>query len=191
MEWTEKDKERLIALKNSVDSDDIKVKEQIKQILMENRYIAHVLNWDDLEEDCEIEDYFGEAILPYYMVPDTQTQDRNYLCYEVSYNEVGRYNNTKKVLQIIFYILVHQHDAIDRETGIARHDLLAALVQDEFNFTTRIGGGRLILVENKPSLTDTKYCTRTLVFEQVTDNNLVKTKNGIPAIINKQVQSHV
>lgn len=176
MLWTDADRQNLLDLKNAVDCDDIKVKEQIKQVLLNNRYIIHVLNNQELEDsDANPDDYFGVNILPYYLIAPTQTDTQNFICYEVSYEELDRYNSAFKKLRIVFYILCHQQDIIDDETGLARHDLLAALVQDQFNYTTYIGGGKIKLISDKPSVTDTNYATRTMTFEQYTDNNLVKS----------------
>lgn len=187
MEWTTDDRDRLLSFRDIIDCDDIKVKEQIKQVLKDNRYIAHVLNNKELEkQDAEPEDYFGVNILPYYMIPDAQHNTQNYLCYEVSYNELDRYNSSVKNLQIIFYILCHNNDIIDKETGIARHDLLAALVYDQFNYTNYFGR-KIKLISDKPNTTDNSYSSRALIFEQITDNNLVKTKNNTPILANKDV----
>lgn len=190
MKWDKEDKAALLGFKESVDVDEVKVKEQIKKVLLNNRFIVHVLNNGELESaDAEPDDYFNVNIRPYYMIPETQSNVKNYLCYEVGYDEVNRYNSLVKTLQITFYIMCHVDDILDKDTGIPRHDLLAALVQDQFNYTTYIGGGRIQLVYDKPSTTDNKYATRTLIFEQITDNNIVKTKNGSPRIINKDMQS--
>lgn len=190
MEWTKEDKEKLLSFKQTVDSDDIKIKEQIKKVLLDNKFICHVLNNKELEEsDAEPDDYYYVNILPYFIIPDTQTKTKNFICFEVGYKKdnIDRYNRTQKTLQITFYILCHHSDITDEDTGVARHDLLAALVQDQFNYTTLLSGGRLELDEDYPSTTDNKYSTRTLIFNQKTDNNLVKTKNNITKIINKDI----
>lgn len=187
MEWTKQDRERLLSFKSTVDSDDIKVKEQIKKVLLTNKYIAHILDNKELEEkDSEIDEYFGISILPYYMIPTVQSSVKNFICYEVDYDELNRYNSSVKVLQIVFTILCHQSEIIDRETGIARHDLLAALIQDQFNYTNFFGR-TIQLVSDKATTTDTSYACRTLIFEQTTDNNLVKTRNNISRLSNKDV----
>lgn len=191
MEWdNEKDKEALLAFKDNIDSDDVRVKETIKKVLLNNRFIVHVLNNKKLEEaDSEPDDYYGINIKPYYLIPDTQTESLNYLCFEVNYDELDRYNSCVKKLEVVFHILCYHLDIIDDETGIARHDLLAALIQDQFNFSTYIGGGRLRLVSDVASTTDKQYATRTLTFVQQTDNNVVKTRNGVPRMLNKEMMN--
>ena len=190
MQWDNvADKEALLSFKTAIDSDDIKIKEQIKKVLLNNRFIIHVLNNEELEKaEAEPDDYYGINIKPYYLIPETQNDVQNFICYEVSYEEIGRYNSTAKMLQVIFHILCRHENIIDEDTGVARHDLLAALIQDQFNYTTYLSGGKLMLVSDKPSTTDSYYATRTLIFQQITDNNLVKTRNGVPKLINKEVQ---
>lgn len=190
MEWTQEDRQALLSFRHTIDSDDIKVKEQIKQVLLNNRFIIHVLNNIELEEaDAEPDDYFNVNILPYYMIQPIQTNVQNYICYEVNYDEMMRYNKNIKTLEIIFHILCEQKNVIDKETGIAKHDLLAALIQDQFNYTNLIGGGKIRLVSDVASVVDSKYAARTLTFQQITDNNLVKTKNGTPKLANKEVHT--
>ena len=88
--------------------------------------------------------------------------------------------------QIIFYVLCHKNNIIDRETSLARHDLLAALITEQFNWTN-IFGQKVHLISDRPTTTDTDYATRTLVFQQISENAVVKTKNGITRLANKDV----
>ena len=50
-----------------------------------------------------------------------------------------RYNDAFKLQQIIFYILCEQKNNIEKYTGIARHDLIAARIRDIFNWTNKFG----------------------------------------------------
>lgn len=194
MEWTKEDSEALLSFKTAIDSDDIKVKEKIKQILLNNRFIIHVLNNKELEDaDCEPDEYFGINILPYYLIEPTQTNIQNFICFEVDYDMASSYqyskshkslNSTIKTLRVIFHVLCEQKNVVDKETGIARHDLLAALIQDQFNWTNYFGT-KLMLVSDVSGVIDGKYASRTLIFEQTTDNNIVKTIDNTPRLINK------
>lgn len=195
MEWDEiKDREALLAFKEAIDCDEIKVKEQVKKILLNNRFIIHVLNNKELEDAmAEPDEYFGINILPYYMVTPVQSNVQNYLCFEVQYDEAASYryskshqslNSTVKTLQLVFHILCEQKNIIDEDTNLPRHDLLAALVMDQFNWSNYFGP-KLMLVSDVPNTVDGKYASRTLVFEQTTDNNIVQTIDGVPRLINK------
>ena len=154
-------------LKNQLDSDDVRWKEVIKRKLLNNEMLIHALNNKDLEE---ADDYFGVNILPYYIIHPTQTNVGNFVC------------------QVVFYILCEQKNLIDEETYIARHDLLAALIIDEFNWTNYFGL-QCHCVSNKPSVTDNDYACRTLIFELETPNNIIKTQKslGKPTNVNYEV----
>lgn len=188
MEWTKEDKERLLSFRQTLDCDDIKLKQEIKEILLNRKDIIHVLNNKELEkEDAEADDYFGVNILPFYQITETQHDVQNFICFETSFERVNRYGLTPiKRQQIIFYILCESKNCIDNETSLPRHDLLAALILDAFNYTI-LSCGRLHVCQSKPSITDNNYCTRTIIFECETDRNMVKTKDGVPIIINKEL----
>ena len=185
----------LLAFKVYSDSDDIKVKEKIKEMLASNYLIMYALNNKELlDKDCNPSDYFGKVILPYYLVEDIQSSAKNFICYEVSYDMAQSYqyskshnalNSTVKTLSIIFHILCDEKDLIDKKIGnTPRHDLLAALIQDQFNWSNEFGS-KLMLVSDVPSTVDKHYACRTMVFQQTTDNNIVKTIDDIPRFINK------
>lgn len=185
MEWTNEDKEYLQSFRTSIEDDNIKLKEEIKQVLLNNKYICHVLNDTELEEaDAEISDYFGHSILPYFLIPEVQHNVKNYICFETDSLEMDRYNPTVKNQQIIFYVLCEQKGNIDEETSLPRHDLLAALLIHEFNYYP-FKGGKAQLVSDKPGVTDNNYATRTLTFEFKTDANIIKSVDGKNQIINK------
>ena len=58
---------------------------------------------------------------------------------------------------------------------MARHDLLAALIMDEFNLSNCFGT-QIKCVSDKASVVDTDYACRTLIFEMEAPTNLVKTQ---------------
>lgn len=188
MEWTKEDKQKLLSYRNTLDSDDIKLKQEIKEILLSRKDIIHVLNNKELEkEDAEIDDYFGVNILPYFMIDSTQHDVQNFICFETSFERINRYaEKLIKRQQIIFYILCESKNCIDKETSLPRHDLLSALILDAFDYKI-LSCGRIHISQSKPSITDNNYVTRTLIFECETDRNIVKTKNGVSQIINKEL----
>ena len=162
----------LVRYKKNTGSDNIQYKEIIKNKLINNSEIIHSLNNQDLDPECP-DDFYGENILPYYLLVDVQQKSRNYICFETSFDEVPRYNDVMKLGQIIFYIVCDNKDIFDRNTGIARHDLLAALITDEFNWCNDFGT-QIKLVSDRPTAIDSQYVGRTLVFEQTTPNSIVK-----------------
>ena len=106
MKWTKEDTDFLLSFKDTTDNDDVKVKEKIKRVLLDNRYIVHALNNKELEQtDAEPEDYFGVNIVPYYVMQPIQHNVNNYICYEVTCKEIDKYNANVKELLIVFYII--------------------------------------------------------------------------------------
>ena len=171
---TPEQKQYLIDLKKKPNEDDVRYKEIIKQKLLGDDILIWLLNNKELEDDeAENDEYFGTNILPVFIMPDTQTNVQNFVCYELSFEEDARYNPDIKYQNIIFYILCHEDNAIVEEIGSARQDLIAGILIDKFNGSNMFGN-QLKLVSDKPSVTDTKYTTRTLVFEQKTTNSLTK-----------------
>ena len=138
------------------------------------------------DEDADPSDYLGINILPYYLIHPTQHNVQNYICYETSVRELERYNSNMKIQQIIFYILCEEKNNIEKSTGIARHDLISALLLDIFNWTN-LFGCKIHCVSNQPSVVDNDYACRTLIFEQTTDNNLAKTRGGTTRMLNREL----
>ena len=175
MSSIDKEIQEIIEYKKHYENDNIYYKEIIKNKLINNSKIIRSLNNTDLDTDCPA-DYMGENILPFYLIAKTQEKAKHYICFETSFTEVSRYNNVMKMGQVIFYILCDNKDIYDKYSGIARHDLLAALITDEFNMTNMFGT-QIRLVSDNPMVVDSNYAGRTLVFEQVTPNSIVK--NGV------------
>ena len=178
------DIQELLKFKIKGDNDDIRFKEIIKEKLLNNEKIIYVLNNKELEDnDAEVDEYFGVNILPYYMVPGTQHNTQNFICYEVSFEEEARYNKVIKYGQIIFYILCEEKTVIEEATGIARQDLLGALIIEQFNWSNFFGN-QIHLISDRPSVVDNHYPCRTLIFEGQFTNSISKTKDGSSMVIN-------
>lgn len=175
----DKEIQEVIELKKRDENDNIYYKEVIKNKLIENKKIIRSLNNPDLDIDCPA-DYIGENILPFYLIVETQSKVKNYICFETSFDEVPKYNKIMKYGRVIFYIICDNKDIFDKKTGIARHDLLAALITEEFDWTN-LFGTQIHLVSDKPVAIDNNYVGRTLIFEQTTPNSILK--NNI--VINK------
>lgn len=167
----------IIEYKKHYENDNIFYKEIIKNKLINNSKIIRSLNNKELDPDCPA-DYVGENILPFYLIVDTQHKAQNYICFETSFTEAPRYNKVMKLGQVVFYILCDNKDIYDKNSGIARHDLLAALIMDEFNWTNMFGT-QIHLISDKPVAVDSNYVGRTLVFEQTTTNYIIKDKKVI------------
>ena len=146
------------------EDDNCRFKEIIKQRLLNNRAIIDFLNSPNLDEDCP-DDYFGVVIKPEYMIPQTQSEYKNFICFETAWDgSMPRYGSDKmKLSTITFYILCEEEGNVDKETGLARHDLLAALIKQEFS-NSNFFGCKLEHTKDTPSTTDTHYATRAIEF---------------------------
>lgn len=192
MNWTPDDTKELLTLKETIECDDIRIKEKIKEVLLNNKWIIHVIDNKKLEPLVEedgtgVDEYFGVNILPHYIINPTQHSAETYICYEVSYNNDSRASRTGidyKELYITFEILSNYKVLYNQDTGIAKHDLLAALIIDQFNFSNYFGK-TIRLVSDVPSVVDNDFACRTLTFKQTVDNNLVKIIDGTPQFANK------
>lgn len=179
MELTNEQIQYLRSLKQLPDSDDIRYKEIIKKSLIDNPYIIYLLNNKELEEsEADPSDYIGINILPFYLIHPTQHNVQNYICFDTEVRELDRYNSKMKQQRIIFYVLCEEKNNIEKSTGIARHDLIASIILDIFNWSN-LFTEQVHCVSNIASVVDNDYACRTLVFEQYTDNNLAKTRNGV------------
>ena len=176
-------------LKRVPDSDDIRLKEIIKKTLIENELIIYLLNNKELESaEADPSDYLGVNILPYYLIAPSQHDVQNFICYEVETRDLIRYNPKMKKQHVIFYVLCEEKNNIEKKTGIARHDLIAALIIHLFNWTN-VFGQQIHLLSDIPSVVDGDYACRTLVFEMDTDNNLAKTINGVTSMNNRTIHA--
>ena len=196
---------KLRAYADTPDDDNIRYKEKIHDALLSNVELLYALNNEELESELfdednnllideetgellgEVDRYFGDNsnIRPYLFIPDTQTDVKHYVCYQVAFDELPRYPNIQKYTEITFNIFVNGKDRTDKLTGIPRHDLIASIIREKFNWSN-IFGMQTHLISSKESITDNNYLVRTLIF-QITDvNSITYTQLGEKAsYINK------
>ena len=192
---------KLRAYKTTPDDENIQYKKKIEKALMLNPCLLYTLNEKSLESELFDDDgninwkwnedtkeyepigewdrYFGGTsnIRPYLFIPDTQTEVKHYICYQVSFDEMPRYQDTLKYTNVTFTIFVFFNDRYDKLTGIPRHDLIASIIRERFNWSN-IFGMQTHLISSKESTTDNNYLVRTLVFQVVDTNGIHKTSNS-------------
>ena len=202
---------KLRAYKTTPDDENIQYKKKIEKALMLNPCLLYALNEKSLESELFDDDgninwewnedtkeyeplgewdrYFGGTsnIRPYLFIPDTQTEVKHYICYQVSFDETPRYQDTLKYTNVTFTIFVHGNDRNDKLTGIPRHDLIASIIRERFNWSN-IFGMQTHLVSSKESTTDNNYLVRTLVFQVVDTNGIYKTTDGVTSVNNYQLR---
>ena len=186
--------DKLRAYANNPDDDNIKYKDIIKNALLNCPELLYALNNNELEPELfdedgnllidkdtgellgEVDRYFGDNsnIRPSLFIPDTQTTVNSYVCYQVMFDELPRYQNVQKYTEITFNIFVNGKDRTDKLTGIPRHDLIASIIRERFNWSS-IFGMQSKLISSKESITDNDYVVRTLIFQIEDTNNIVYT----------------
>ena len=152
-----------------VDDDIVEIKRLIKQKLISDTDILEALNNPDIDIDSP-DEFLDNNIYAFMRVPRTQDTVRNFICFKVDDIEDHRYNSHMKIQQIQFACICHLED-MKTDFGIDRHDLLAYLVRDVFNWTNDFGL-QFKLVYNQESPIDSDYYCRTLKFERETTNSL-------------------
>ena len=188
---------KLRAYCETPDDDNIRIKNQIYHTLLSCPELLYALHRNDLETRLFDEDgninwdsetheplgewdaYFGESgsIRPFLFIPETQTEVRHYLCYQVDSDENVRYNDSEKLLDVTFTIFVHEGDRTDQLTGLPRHDLIASIIRENFAWIG-LEIPTLVPVYNKESVTDNHYVVRTLKYQCTLPNDLVKTNSS-------------
>ena len=202
---------KLRAYKTTPDDENIQYKKKVEKALMLNPCLLYALNeksveselfdkdgninWEWNEDTKEYEPlgewdrYFGSNsnIRPFLFIPDTQTEVKHYICYQVSFDETPRYQDTLKYTTITFTIFVHGNDRMDKLTRIPRHDLIASIIRERFNWSN-IFGMQTHLISSKEFTTDNNYLARTLVFQVIDTNGIVNTTNGKTSLSNYQLR---
>ena len=198
---------KLRAYANTPDDDNIKYKNIIKNALLNCPELLYSLHDEELESELfddngnlymdeetgnllgEVDRYFGDNsyIRPDLFIPDTQTTVNNYVCYQVMFDELPRYGKIQKYTEITFTIFVNGMDRTDELTGIPRHDLIASIIRERFNWSN-IFGMQTHLISSKESVTDNNYLVRTLIFQIVDTNGIVTTQNGKTSVTNYQLR---
>ena len=112
---------KLRAYADNPDDDNIRYKEKIHDALLNNAELLYALNNEELESELfdeddnllideetgellgEVDRYFGDNsnFRPYLFIPDTQTDVKHYVCYQVSFDELPRYSNIQKYTEIV------------------------------------------------------------------------------------------
>lgn len=202
---------KLRAYKTTPDDENIQYKKKVEKALMLNPCLLYALNEKSLESELFDEDgninwewnedtkeyeplgewdrYFGSNsnIRPFLFIPDTQTEVKHYICYQVSFDETSRYQDTLKYTTITFTIFVHGNDRMDKLTRIPRHDLIASIIRERFNWSN-IFGMQTHLISSKEFTIDNNYLARTLVFQVIDTNGIVNTTNGKTSLSNYQLR---
>lgn len=190
--------EKLRTYSNAPDDENILYKQKIKKALLSNPCLLYALNEKKLESELFDDDeninwewnektkeyeplgewdrYFGSNsnIRPFLFISDTQTEVRHYICYQVGFDKMPKNNDLLKYTNVTFTIFVHGNDRMDKLTGIPRHDLIASIIRERFNWSN-IFGMQTKLIYSKEDTIDDSYLVRVLKFQMVDTNSIVNT----------------
>lgn len=172
----------LAALKYLPDDDNIRCKQRIKERLIQNRHLLHALHSSLLTSD-NADDYIGTHIRFSTNIPELQDQPEHYILVTTHVDSISKQNEFRKYLHLQFLILADERDLTDTETGIERHDLLAAILKNEFGWSNLFGTVCRIASDTE-SAADRRYAARKLVYEMEMPRDLVKSRyygNSFPA----------
>ena len=198
---------KLRSYADTPDDDIIRYKHLIKKSLLNCPELLYSLNDKKLEQELfdddgnllidedgnltgEVDRYFGEnsLIRPSLILPETQTDVKSYLCYQVAFSSMPLHSTIQKYMEVTFNIFVNGKDRTDRLTGIQRHDLIASIIREQFSWAN-IFGMQTHLVSNKESITDNDYVVRTLIFQNTEVNSITVTPYGeMPNVINYKIR---
>lgn len=172
MGLTNEELSQLRALKRNAEDDNIRYKQIIKEKILDNKKIIHVLDNKSLDEDTP-DEYYGVNIFPCYCVPEVASKVDNYICFETGFDTLSTENELIKYFRIYFYVLCNTKNITDKDTGIPKHDLLGDLIIEQFNYNVFIQG-QVKLVSDMPISLDDNYCCRVLTFETQTTNSIAR-----------------
>lgn len=179
--------------------DNERYKYKIMKMLTENQDVLWTLHNSELEEKSyylkddkneyilddngeKIEMLNGDAyrnvsIFNFLKIPDTQSKVKNYICFEVNDIEQPRYRDNLMIKNIIFRTVSHESD-YKTDWGIARQDLLSAIIQSEFDWTNTFGM-HIEKIYDRGRVAENGYYYREFAYETTVPNNLVNmAKNG-------------
>ena len=151
--------EKLREYRTSPDDENIYYKQKIKNALLTCPELLYALHEEKYEDELFDDDgninwnpethepygewsaYFGENsnIRPELFIPETQTNIKHFICYQVSFDDMPKYNSTQKYMEIKFNIFCKEGDILDELTGIPRHDLIASIIRERINWSNLFG----------------------------------------------------
>lgn len=168
----------------NIDDDIIRAKRLIRDRLCQDEDIVEILHNVRLEEnEAPPDEYFGTNIFSFIRVPGIQDEVRNFICFSVDDMEDSYRNEAMKIQYVQFVIFCNAED-INTEYGIERHDLLAYIISDLFNWSDLLGM-QMKLIYNREGVTDTDFYTRTLKFECKKPNSIQRGERTNKYELNK------
>lgn len=151
--------------------DIVAAKMRVLEDFYKDSDLLLVLNNPDLK-DSPPEDYRNVNIFSFMKIPETQTQVKNFLCFEINDREPLDNNDAFITRQLIVRTISHEKD-VDTPWGIDRQDLLALIVKDRLAWSNCLGT-HLKKVYDCGKIAENGYYFRDMYFEALVPNGLYK-----------------
>ncbi len=159
---------------NGAGIDDIvRLKHKIMQELTSNADVLRTLhnihleskisNWDNPNGDI----YRDVNIFDFLKLPSLKDEIFNYICFEVV--TTSSYNDDYIIMNVIFRTVSHVND-MKTDWGIQRHDLLALIIKNEFDWTN-VFGKTLIKISDNGKIGEDDFYYREIVYQSTLPNN--------------------
>ena len=131
--------------------------------LHNNELEAKIVNWDNPNGDI----YRDVNIFDFLKLPSLKDEIFNYVCFEAIMT--SSYNNDFIITDIIFRSVSHAND-MKTDWGIQRHDLLALIIKNEFDWTNKLGM-TLVKISDDGKIGEDDFYYREIVYEAMIPNN--------------------
>jgi hypothetical protein len=146
-------------------SENIEYKQKIAQRLIGIPDVYTLINNKTLTAPSGM---INVNIFPYMKVPNIQTTVKNYICFDFN-SRISPINEVLKNITINIGVVCHETEIM--WNGLTRHDLLAGVITDSFNWSNFLGF-ELELVSDVESNLENDYHARTLQFRNISANSL-------------------
>lgn len=167
-----------------VEYDDIeRYKYRIMQMLTSNTDLINALHNHELQGH-KGDDYRFVNIFNFLKIPNTQSTVKNFVCFEVQDVEQPRYTEGLMTKYIVFRTVSHEDD-VQTDYGIARQDLLALIIKNEFDWS-QVFGMHIEKIQDYGKITENGYYYREFIYETTSTNNLVNKARSVHKIKTNQ-----
>ena len=151
-------------------NDIERYKYKIINMLCKNSDLLSALHNTNLKDTENGDSYRNVNIFNFLKIPEIQSKVKNFVCFEVNEIEQPRYRDDLIIKNIIFRTVSHEDDYIT-DWGMARQDLLAMIIQSEFDWSNAFGI-HLEKISDRGRIAENGYYYREFIYETTTPNNI-------------------
>jgi len=131
----------------------LRTSSEVKEILLGNDYDEEI-----------VDEILDKHIFPFLYIPDTQTEEKTYVCVDVVVPQT--LNFSIKNLKIIIYVFCHKYLMKYKKAGQigTRTDILSNIIDEKLNGSREFGIGRLALQSVELFMSEKTYYGRILTY---------------------------